>query len=901
MPKWESEIRKRLAGLKLDPAREVEIVEELALHLENRYEELRAGGATDKEAFRAAMTELVENDLFQQGLRRVERPMAEEPVVLGTSRRSNMIGDLWQDLGYGLRMLRKHAGFTAIAVMTLALGIGANVAVFSVVNAVLLRPLPYPEPDRLVMLQNQFLARNLKNAGVSAADYADYRKQTHIFEEVAAGSGGSLNLSGPALADRPESVSGAFVTAGLFPLLGIRPVAGRFFSEDEDRPGYNQVVVLSEGFWKRRFGGDPGVVGRTLQLSDQSYTVIGVIPPAPEVLGPNEVFMPAAFTPEQMNPGRRSGRSLFAMARLKRDVSLAQAQAEMNMFAQALAKEFPNDYPAESGWGIRVDSLRELWVGEVRLALWILMGAVGFVLLIACVNVTNLLLGRATVRAREISIRSALGADAWRIARQLLTENALLGLLGGGAGLLLAFWGIELLRQVGPRNFPRLREIGIDWPVLGFTLGISLLTALLAGLAPLLEATRRNLHEGLKESTRGGGGGRRQNRVRRLLVVAEVALSLILLIVAGLLLQSFVRLQRVDPGFQPQNALTFRVPLSARRYPEQAQRVAFIDRLIERVRNLPGVTAVGATSMLPFIGTNSSSVFGIEGRDVSPGGASPHADIRRVTHGFFEAIGIPLRRGRLFAETDIATTPFVALLGEKLAEQYWTGEDPVSKRVKMGGPQSPWYTIVGVVGHVKHSQLNGESKGALYFLYSQNRAFMITLVVRTSNAPEQLAGVVQQEVSAIDKDVPVYEVKTMNERLLDSLTTQRLAAYLAAVFAGVALLLAALGIYGVMSHSVSQRTNEIGIRMALGAQAGDVLKQVLWQGLVLTVIGAGAGLISALALTHLMSNLLFEVSATDPVTFASITLLLVAVALLACYIPARRAAQVDPLVALRSE
>ena len=795
-------------------------------------------------------------------------------------------------------MLRKNPGFTAVAVLTLALGIGANAAVFSVVNAVLLRPLPYPEPDRLVMLQNQFLARNLRNAGVSAADYADYRREKQVFEEVAAGSGGNFNLSG---VDRPESISGAFVTAGFFPLLGIKPVVGRVFNEGEDRPGFNQVVVLSEGFWKRRFGADPGVIGRTLQLNDRSYTVVGVIPPAPEYLGPNEVFTPAGFTPEQLNPAMRSGRSFFALARLKRGVSHAQAQAEMNVFAQALAKEFPKDYPPESGWGIRIDSLRELWVGEVRLALWVLMGAVGFVLLIACANVANLSLGRATARAREISIRAALGAGSWRIARQLLTENALLGLLGGGGGLLIAFWGIELLRKIGPQNFPRLREIGIDWPVLGFTLGISLLTALLAGIAPLLEANRRNLHEGLKDGARGGAGGLRQNRARSLLVVAEVALSLILLVGAGLLLQSFVRLQRVDPGFQSQNALTFRVPLSARRYPEQAQRVAFIDRLIERVRNMPGVTAVGATSTLPFIGYNSSGFFNIEGRDTPPSAASPHADIRRVTHGFFAAIGVPLRRGRLFAETDTATTPFVALVDEKLSQQYWPGEDPIGKRVKMGGPQSPWHTIVGVVGHVKHSQLNTESKGALYFLYSQNRAFMITIVARTSNAPEQLAGVVQREVSAIDKDVPVYEIKTMSERLMDSVTPQRLAAYLVAVFAGVALLLAVLGIYGVVSHSVSQRTQEIGLRMALGAQAGDVLKQVLWRGLMLTLLGAAIGLIGALVLSRLLSNLLFEVSPTDPVTFAGIPALLISVALMACYIPARRASRVDPMTALRRD
>ena len=898
MPAWKKEISERLAHLKLEPAREAEIIEELSQHLGDRHAELLESGATPEEAYCGAVLELSDDELLVRELRRVERLAPPEPIIFGTNRRSKMIIDLFQDIRYSMRMLRKHPAFTTIAVLTLALGIGANVAVFSVVNAVLLRPLPYPASDRLVTIQNQFLARNLKNAGVSTADYADYRRQKQVFDEVAAGSSGSFNLSG---VDRPENVSGALVTAGLFPLLGLKPVVGRVFTEDEDRPGFNQVVVLSESFWRRRFGSDPGVIGRTIQLNDQGYTVIGVIPTTLEFLGLNEVFAPAAFTSEQMNHAVRGGRFLFAVARLKRDVSLDQAKAEMNAFSQAMAKEFPNDYPAESGWGIRLDSIRELWIGEVQLALWVLMAAVGVVLLIACANVANLLLARATVRAREISIRTALGADRWRIARQLLTENLLLGLIGGAAGLLLAFYGIELLLKIGPQNFPRLGEIGINWQVLGFTLGMSLLTGLLAGLAPLLEVARRSLHEGLKEGARGGGGGLRQNRARNLLVVAEVALSLILLIAAGLLLQSFARLQRVDPGFQPRNVLTFRVPLSAKRYPDQYQRVAFIDRLIERVRNLPAVTAVGATSTLPFIGYNSSGVFSIEGRETTSGGASPHADIRRVTHGFFSAMEIPLRRGRLFEETDTATSPFVALVDQKLAEQYWPGENPVGKRVQLGGHQSPWYTVAGVVGHVKHSRLDAESKGVLYFLYSQNRAFMITLAVRSGSSTEHLMGSLQQEVSAIDKDVPIYEVKTMDERLLDTIAPQRLATYLVAVFAGVALLLAALGVYGVMSQSISQRTHEIGIRMALGAQARDVLKLILWQGLVLVLIGACLGLIGALALTRLTSNLLFEVSATDPATFATIPLLLIGVALLACYIPARRAAKVDPMVALRDE
>lgn len=605
MPDWKQEIEKRLAGLALEPAREAEIIEELSQHVEDRHVELVAGGATAEQASRAVLAELSYGELLSRELRRVELAH-REPVVLGASRGSNVIRDLLRDLGYGLRLLRKHPGFTAMAVLTLALGIGVNIAVFSVVSAVLLKPLPYPEPDRLVVLQNQFLARNLMNAGVSAADYSDYRDQKHIFEEVAAGLGTSFNLTG---AGRTENVPGMMVTSGFFTVLGVRPVAGRTFSEAEDRPGFNQAVVLGEGFWKRRFGGDPGIIGATLQLNDQSYTVVGIVPPAPEFLGPSDVFAPAAFTSEQMNRAARGGRSLFALARLTEGLSVEQAQIEMNAFAQTLAREFPNDYPPESGWGIRVDSASELLVGKVWMALWILMGAVGFVLLIA-------------------------------------------------------------------------------------------------------------------------------------------------------------------------------------------QRVAFIDQLTERITNLPGVTAVGATSMLPFIGVNSSSVFSIEGRD-TPAGAMPHADIRRVTHGFFEAIGIPLRTGRLFVESDTADSPFVALVDEKLAEQYWPGQDPLGERLRMGGPRGPLYTVVGVVAHVKHSELNADSKGALYFLYSQNRAFMIALVVRTSNSPEPLAGVVQHEVWAIDKDVPVFEVKTMDQRLIDTLTPQRAVAYLVTLFAGVALLLAMMGVYWI--------------------------------------------------------------------------------------------------------
>jgi putative ABC transport system permease protein len=803
---------------------------------------------------------------------------------------------LWQDVRYAGRTLAQNPGFTTVAVLTLALGMGANTAIFSVVNSILLRPLPFQDSDRLVAIHNQFLALNLKYASCSVADYYDYRDQTQIFEEAAAVGASSYNLTG---VDRPERVLGAEVTATLFPLLGLRPLAGRVFSAEEDQPGRNRVVVLDEGLWRRRFGADPGIVGRAIRLNEQSYTVVGVVPAALHFLAQIELWTPIAFTEEQKSPLRRGNQSLFVMGRLRQGVSLEQARAGMKTFAAALAKEYPNSYPPSTGWGIVVPRLSDLVVGDMRPALLVLAAAVGLVLLIAAANVANLLLARAVGRSREVAIRLALGAGSWRILRQLLTESTLLGLLGGVAGLALAYGGVKLLVAAGPQNVPRLSEVAVDGRVLAFTFLVSIITGMLFGLAPALHAGR--LHESLKEGGRGGSGGVARHKMRSLLVIAEVTLSLVLLVAAGLLLQSFRRLQRVETGFRPEGVLTFRISLPETRYPEPGQTARAVEQIAERVRALPGVVSVGAVSTLPFSRTNSSGSFTREGQDQTADATMPHADLRVVSPGYFEALGIPLRQGRLLAATDRSGVPGVALVDEKLAKQYWPNQDPLGKRVRRLGAQAPWFTVVGLVGHVQHAQLDAEAKGALYFSSLQNRAPGMTFVARTSNDPRGLAGALPAAVAAVDQDLPVFEIRTMEQRVLESLTPRRFAMYLLGIFAAVALALSAVGIYGVMAQSVTQRTHEIGIRMALGAEPRDVLRLVVGQGMALAAIGLVTGVAAALGLTRWMSRLLFGVRPTDPLTFLAVAAVLAAVALAACYLPARRATRVNPVEALRHE
>jgi predicted permease len=816
----------------------------------------------------------------------------------GPNARGEIVITILKDLQYAARVLRKSPGFALTAVLTLGLGIGANTAIFSVVNATLLRPLPFYQPDSIVVIQNQYKALGLDSASASVADYIDYRKQRQLFSEVAAIDTGDFNLTG---IDRPERLACGETTAGLFPLLGVKPILGRVFTYEEDQPGKNQVALLTEGLWKRRFGGDPKVIGRTIRLNDRPYTVVGVVPSILQWFAPLDAWIPTGFTPRDMDPARRTFQYLFVVARMQPGVSLERARAGMAAFGHTLAKEFPDYYPPGSGWAIRVDSLNELLIGDVRGALMVLLAAVGFVLLIACANVANLLLARASARMRELSIRAALGAAKWRIARQLLTESVLLGLCGGGAGVLFGMWGVGLLVNGGPRELPRLDEVTVDGRVLAFTAAISLATGVLFGLAPVMQVAWGNLHDLLKQGARGASGSLRRHRTRSALVVAEVGLSLVLLAGAGLLLRSLMRLQKVDPGFHARNVLTFGVSLPPARYASQVQTSAFFHALLGRLGSLPGVESAGAVNPLPFSGSNSSGSFEIEGLNVPAHGTSPHADQRVVSPGYFTAMGIPLRRGRLLTEADRSEAPPAVVIDDALAQQYWKGQDPVGRHLRrFGDPQ--WATVAGIVGHVQHSALDARTrKGTIYWSYRQKPAQSLEFVVHTANDPASLAGAVQREASALDKDVPIFDVKTMDQRVAASLANRRFAAYLLAAFSGIAVLLAAVGLYGVMAQSVSQRSREIGVRMALGAQSGDVLRMVLRQGAALIGAGLIAGALAALALTSLMKSLLFGVRPDDPLTFAAVAGLLLGVALVATYLPARRATRLDPVTTLRYE
>ncbi|HYY97748.1 MAG TPA: ABC transporter permease [Pyrinomonadaceae bacterium] len=898
MPDWKEEIRSRLSRSGLAPAREAEIVEELSQHLEDRYEQSLASGATEEEARRAALVELTEGDLLSRELRRVERPARAEPVAPGSPRGSGVLGDFWQDLRYGLRALRKHPGFTAVAVTALALGIGANTAIFSVVNTVLLRPLPYKDPDRLVMVWEDDTKHGYPRDTPAAANYVDWREQNGVFEGMAALADQSFNLTG--MGD-PERLEGKRASANLFNILGVEPLLGRGFLPEDDQPGAGRVVVLSHGLWQRRFGADPKVIGRALELNGQSYTVVGVMPPSFQFPSPeDELWVPIAFT--QQEAASRGRHYLNVVARMKPGVSVEQAQAEMSTIAARLQQQYP-DYNTELG--AVVVPLHEQVVGDIRPALLVLLGAVGFVLLVACANVANLLLARAAARQKEIALRVALGASRARLVRQFLTESVLLAALGGVVGLLLALWGVNLLKAFIPDSISQVKAIAVDAKVLGFTLLVSLLTGLIFGLAPATQSSNFNLNETLKEGGRDTASGSRGKRIRSLLVVAEVAVSLVLLIGAGLLINSFLRLRSVEPGFKPGNLLTMGVELSEQKYPDLARRTAFYDDLISRVEALPGVRSASVTNWIPLVSQGDSVGVSVDGLPDPGPGKKPIVVTRIVGPHYFKTMGIQLVRGRDFDERqDRVDAPAVVVVSEATARRFWPGEDPVGKRITPGTPTTPedWCQVIGVVKDVRQFDLAAEPRPQMYLNYPQADFFAPRhLVVSTSVDPLGLAGAVRKAVWEIDRDQPVSNVRTMEDVLSESLARQRFSMLLLGVFAGLALVLAAVGLYGVMSYTVAQRTREIGVRMALGAQTGHVLRLVVAQGLKLALVGVALGLVAAFMLTRVMSSLLFGVSPTDPATLAVISLVLVGVALLASYIPARRATKVDPLVALRHE
>ena len=797
---------------------------------------------------------------------------------------------LIQDLRYGLRMLLNKPGFAAVAVITLALGIGANTAIFSVVNAVLLSSLPYNDPARLVTVLHD------DSKPVAPANFFDWRDQNQVFESIAAAQYWTPNLTGR---DRPEHLDALQLTADMFHLLGVNPSLGRTFIAGEDQPGNEHVVILGHRLWERRFGGDAAVVGQQITLDGESYTVVGVMPPnfqfAPFWATRAELWAPLNLATRIDD---RGGQSLRVFARLKPGVTPEQAQAEMETIHQRLEQQYPE---SNKGLIVSVDPLLEKVVGKTRPALLILLGAVGFVLLIACANVANLMMAKAAARQKEIAVRTALGATRGRIIRQLLTESVLLALAGGAMGLLLAAWGIDALVALSPANLPRVQTVSLDRYVLGFTLAISVLTGVLFGLAPALHASKLDLNEALKEGERGSTEGKRSG-IRRLLVISEIALALILLVGGGLMIRSFLRLQSIDPGFNPRNVLTMTVSLAGSQHSTSTKRLVFFDELLGRIESLPGVQSASGINHLPLGGDTWGIGFAIEGRPLPPPGERPGAVYRIVRPHYFQTMGATLLEGRDFTERDNESAPGVVIINETFARRHWPNEDPIGKRIRIAIDESGPREIVGVVKDVKQRDWTAEPQPEMYLPHFQAAApRYLTLVVRADSNPLNLAAAVEGEVWAIDKNLPVSEVRSMEEVIAASIAQQRFNVLLLGIFASVALILAAVGIYGVMSYSVTQRTQEIGIRMALGAQTSDVLKMVVGQVMKLVAIGIGAGLIGAFLLTRLLSSLLYQVSATDPVTFAVIALVLTSVALLACYLPARRAAKVDPMTALRYE
>ena len=893
MPEWKSDIRKRLASLKIEPARENEIVEELAGHLEDRYQEIVARGATHEEAFLAARHELSDGQLLVRELNRIERRMAVEPFALG-ARRKNMLGNLWQDLRYGLRLIRKNPGFSLVVVLTLAVGIGANTAIFSVVNAVMLRPLPFRDPDRLVRLNESNPERGWPTFAVSHPNFLDWRERNQTFAAMAATAGASASLGTPG---QVEVVRGSAVTVDFLTVLGTSPLMGRNFLPEEDKPGGNtRVVMITYGSWQRRFGADPDVIGKTITINDNAFTIVGVLPESfGWGTGSNfELLLPLAPDPQRSRGDHR----LMVIGKLKEGVSREQALTEMNAIAAQLADQYPE---SNKGWLVTGQSFYDWLIPEqIRRSLILFLGAVGFVLLIACSNVANLMLARANARQKEISIRIALGAGRWRIGSQLLVEAWSLAMISGIAGLGVAWLAMKALRALNPGDVPRLDELSIDGRVLGFSLLISLLTGVLFGLAPAIHAARTNLNEMLKEGGRSVTGGRVRQRIRSALVTAEVGLSVALLVSAGLLLRSFWRLQDVNPGFKPDHLLTMRVSLPRNRYPENPQAWGFYKRFMEEAGALPGVESVAVTSGVPMGGGNTAGEVRVEGKPAADG-TQPSADWRIVSPGYFRTMGIPLR-GREFEERDNNDSQQVTIISEEMARRYWPGEDPIGKSVMLMSFGNKPFTVVGVAGDVRTESLESDSAPMAYastpFAAGWNP---MNLVIRTSGEPAAQVSGIRGVLGSIDPNLAVYDVRSVDEILSNSLGSRRFTMFLLGVFAGVALLLACVGLFGVMAYIVSQRTHEIGVRLALGASQGAVFRLIIGRGMALASVGSALGLAGAWAIGRFLESMLYQIKPTDPTTLAIAPVVLLAVALLACYVPARRAMKVDPMVALRYE
>jgi predicted permease len=858
-----------------------EFTEEIQAYLDMVTEENIRQGFTPQEARRNALVEVGGVEQVQERVREI--------------RMGQFIETTWRDIRFGVRALVHSPIFTVVTVLSLALGIGANTAIFSVVNGLLLRPLPYPESEQIVDVWHtppQQSFPGLDRFSVSPANYLDWKAQSNAFEQMAIYTYTGLSLS---TSNDPLPLIGAAVSSDFFSVLRTNAMQGRTFTPDEEQPGRDQVVVISHGLWQRAFGANPNIVGQTLTLNSRSFTVVGIMPAGFQLPREADLWVPLAWDDKERQT--RSIHDYIVIARLKQNVSLPQAQAEMSTISTRLEQQYPEE---NSGWGAVVIPLREDLVGDIRTALLVLFSAVGFVLLIACANVANLMLARGANRQKEIAVRIALGAGRARLVRQLLTESVLLAVTGGVLGLLLAVWGSRMLVRLG--SLPNSGDIGIDTWALGFTLLVSFAAGIIIGIVPALQFTKSSLSETLKQGSGRTGGSPMKQHTRKALVVSEVALSLVLLIGAGLMIRSFWKLQNVDPGFDTSNALTMSVALTPIRYSEPHQQLAFLDRAMEQIRAVPGVVSVGTTTTIPLAGGGSTQPFSIEGRPTGTIAEQPMAQTRYISPDYFKAIGIPLRQGRFFSDQDRDNSVPVIIISEAMARRFWPGENPIGKRLtpsfhsKEGARE-----IVGVVGDVKARGLDSDASTMMYLPYKQAPRPFMSFVVRTSSNPESLVQPVSRAIYSIDKEQALTDVQTMDQVLMQSLSDRRFNMTLLLTFAGVALVLAAVGVYGVMNYTVTLRRRELGIRMALGAKASDVLRLVLRQGLTLTLIGVGAGLISAYALTRLMASLLYGVTATDYLTFASVSAVLIVVGLAASFVPARRATKVDPTIALRTE